>query len=505
MSHENPMVSIIVPVYNAEKYLERCVDSILNQEYRDFELILMDDGSKDGSGEICDRYAAADDRVLVVHKENTGVSDTRNQALSLARGKYLQFSDSDDWISADATKLLVRTAQENNCDMVIADFYRVVGERVSRKGDIEEDGVMSREEFAAHMMENPSDFYYGVLWNKLYKREIVEAHQLRMDAQISWCEDFMFNLEYIRYAESFVSLQSPVYYYVKTKGSLVSQSISISKTIKMKLMVFEIYNNFYKNVLDEKEYEKNRLQVYRFLVDSAGDGLVLPSFFPGTHKLGEERVRVFTEAIAGEGVLTDLYRERKLLDYYLESAALKNAITLPEARLLFALKQAGAELTRKELTDFVDMSRGSLAMTMQKLIGRGFLKQEEIKPAKEAKTGLEGWLVRDESLEESKKQTEKEGLLGRKSKTEKEGKALESQPEKEMENALEICVLKEDKENGKRTRVLVLDGAANLMEDIERARNDFEKAKFEGFSEEEMMQYMSMEERVKENIKKVLQ
>lgn len=119
--------------------------------------------------------------------------------------------------------------------------------------------------------------------------------------------------------------------------------------------------------------------------------------------------------------------------------------------------------------------------------------------------GLEGWLVRDESPEESKKQTEKEGLLGRKSKTEKEGKALESQPEKEMENALEICVLKEDKENGKRTRVLVLDEAANLMADIERARNDFEKAKFEGFSEEEMMQYMSMEERVKENIKRVLQ
>ena len=82
---------------------------------------------------------------------------------------------------------------------------------------------------------------------------------------------------------------------------------------------------------------------------------------------------------------------------------------------------------------------------------------------------------------------------------------MESQPEKEMENALEICVLKENKENGKRTRVLVLDEAANLMADIERARNDFEKAKFEGFSEEEMMQYMSMEERVKENIKRVLQ
>lgn len=165
----NPTVSIIVPVYNAQEYLRRCVDSILGQEYQDFELLLMDDGSTDGSAEICDSYAQADSRVRTVHKENTGVSDTRNQAISQARGTYLQFLDSDDWITPDATKLLVRTAEENGCDLVIADFYRVVGERVSQKGDIDEDGVLTREEFAAHMMENPADFYYGVLWNKLYR------------------------------------------------------------------------------------------------------------------------------------------------------------------------------------------------------------------------------------------------------------------------------------------------------------------------------------------------
>ena len=103
-----PKVSIIVPVYNAEKSLARCVDSILNQEFRDFELILMDDGSKDRSGEICDGYARADARVVVVHKENTGVSDTRNQAIARARGTFLQFVDSDDWLTPDATKLMVR-------------------------------------------------------------------------------------------------------------------------------------------------------------------------------------------------------------------------------------------------------------------------------------------------------------------------------------------------------------------------------------------------------------
>ncbi|MBO5461462.1 MAG: glycosyltransferase family 2 protein, partial [Ruminococcus sp.] len=95
----NPTVSIIVPVYNAEEYLRRCVDSILTQEYTDFELILVDDGSKDNSPSICDEYAKNDSRVHVIHKENTGVSDTRNLAISMACGTYLQFLDSDDWIT----------------------------------------------------------------------------------------------------------------------------------------------------------------------------------------------------------------------------------------------------------------------------------------------------------------------------------------------------------------------------------------------------------------------
>ena len=100
----------------------------------------------------------------------------------------------------------MRAAEDHRCDLVVADFYRVVGERLSRKGDIDEDAVLTREGYAAHMMENPADFYYGVLWNKLYRREIVEAHRLRMDPEISWCEDFLFNLEYIRWAERFYAL-----------------------------------------------------------------------------------------------------------------------------------------------------------------------------------------------------------------------------------------------------------------------------------------------------------
>ena len=169
--NRNPKVSIIIPIYNAQMHLNRCIDSVLKQDFEDFELLLMDDGSKDSSPEICDEYKKKDGRVIVVHKDNSGVSDTRNIAISLARGEYLQFLDSDDWITPDATGLLVRMAEEHQCEMVIADFYRVIGERLSAKGRIREDGVLSREEFAMEMMENPADFYYGVLWNKIYRRE----------------------------------------------------------------------------------------------------------------------------------------------------------------------------------------------------------------------------------------------------------------------------------------------------------------------------------------------
>lgn len=304
-----PAVSIIVPVYNGEKTLERCVDSVLKQEYEDFELFLVNDGSTDKTREICDRYAASDERVLVIHKENSGVSESRNMAIAQAHGEYLQFLDCDDWITPDATKLLVRAAREEQADLVIADFYRVIGERLSHKGDIGIDGVMDQEAFVGCMMEKPADFYYGVLWNKLYRRDIIQEHQLQMNPEINWCEDFMFNLEYIRQAERFYVLRSPVYYYVKTKGSLASQGMSLSKTIQMKRMVFEYYNSFYKHVLEEEEYEKNRLQVYRFLVDAARDGIVPPVIFPGSVRLGEEQQCL-------DKCLSDKHRKREKRPLY---------------------------------------------------------------------------------------------------------------------------------------------------------------------------------------------
>ena len=437
-----PMVSIIVPIYNAEQYLRRCVDSILNQEYTDYELLLVNDGSTDASGDICEEYGDQDPRVIVIQKENTGVSDSRNRALDRARGKYLQFLDSDDWITPDATRLFVRAAEEYGCDMVISDFYRVVGERLSPKGDIEEEGVLTREEFAAHMMENPADYYYGVLWNKLYRRYLVNRFGIRMDAEISWCEDFMFNLEYVRYAETFYALRTPVYYYVKTKGSLVNQKISITKTVKMKLMMFEYYNNFYKHVLDEEDYEKNRLQVYHFLVDAAKDGFVFPASIPGNRKLGEERSSALQEVISDDGIIVDKYRDRKLLERYLESAALKHDMTMEELSLLLYLKDASHELSRKNLADLMDLSRGDLAVAVQRLSAK---------------------------------------------------------------KMVEVTELPRRRGTERKIRLELLPASEVVIPDLEAAENDYYQAKFGNFTEEEIRQYTLLARKVRENERSILQ
>lgn len=436
----NPTVSIIVPVYNAEACLRRCVESVLNQEYTDFELLLADDGSQDQSGAICDGFAAEDSRVRVFHKENSGVSDTRNLCIRQACGRYLQFLDADDWITSNATKLMVRAMEEHSCDLVISDFYRVVGEKVSPKGDIDEARVLSREEYAAHMMENPADYYYGVLWNKLYRREIVERHHLRMDPAISWCEDFMFNLEYIRRAETFFALQVPVYYYVKTKGSLCTQGISLSKTIQMKLTAFEYYNRFYKTVLDEAEYEKQRLKIYRFLIDAAEDGAVHPM----SKRLGSERVQVPSGALEGTGFLFDRFRERKLLDYYLEPAALKNNLTLPEVRLLLCLRQSNPS-TRKDLADFAGLSRSGLSMLLNRLEGKGLISVTESRDSK-------------------------------------------------------------GKQGGEKRLEIAFPSPANMvLEDLADVWEDFTSARFSGFSPEDRERYERLAGQVQENIRGVLQ
>ena len=451
-----PTVSMIVPVYNSEKTLSRCIDSILNQTYRDFELILLNDGSTDTSGEICDAYAKRDSRVRVVHKENTGVSDTRNRGIDLARGEYLQFLDSDDWITPDATALFVRTATEQQCDMVISQFYRVIGEHVSQKGAIDEDGLMDRSTYANHMMQKPADFYYGVLWNKFYKRSIITEHRLRMDQSISWCEDFMFNLEYVRHTQTIYAMKVPVYYYVKTKGSLVSQGMSMKKMIRMKRTVFACYNDFYKDVFDEAEYEKRRIQIYRFLIEAAGDGEVAPLILPGSYRLGAERTSVSTAVQEGEGFFFDIYRERKLQERLFDAIALKNELQVADIKLLYYLSQPHENCTFQEMASMLNIPRRELSQAIQRLL------------AKE--------------------------MIEVRSRVKNRGKERTKNTEKPQEER-------------KRTRLreyVVTAEADALLSEILSAINDFEQLQYEGFSQEEIRMYEMLNEKRNQNIRNAI-
>ena len=130
---------------------------------------------------------------------------------------------------------------------------------------------MTRTEYAEHMVKAPANFYYGVMWNKLYRRAIVEAHHLQCPVDVAWCEDFLFNLDYIACCRLIAAVPKPVYYYRKREGSLVSTQTSLRKTIQTKRLTFNEYKEFYRQL---DLYEDKKAQVYRYLFSSAGDGAV---------------------------------------------------------------------------------------------------------------------------------------------------------------------------------------------------------------------------------------
>ncbi len=367
-------VSVIVPVYNREKALKRCVVSILNQGHREIEGILVDDGSKDDSFKIISEFAEKDDRVIAVHKENGGVSSTRNKALSLATGDYVQFLDADDWIPFDSTKLLVREMEEKGVEMVIADFYRVVDDKVSRKGSIREGGVLTRNEYADKMMLTPADFYYGVLWNKLYRKEILDKYHITMDENISYCEDVIFNLEYLLHVKNVAVLKAPVYYYVKTEGSLVAQNMSIEKTVKMKTSVISYYNDFYRNILDEEDYEQRKPIIYGYLVAVSTDAFAIP-FISDTHKLGEESVgHIYYDPKLDEAGFMLKYLAENLFLKLLNTVALQNNLELNDTKILYIMYKTDRECTVDELSALTNMTATACTVVLTRLVTQGHVK-----------------------------------------------------------------------------------------------------------------------------------
>lgn len=268
-----PLVTIIVPVYNVAPYLSQCLESIRTQTYPHFQCILVNDGSTDGSGALCRAAAGGDSRFVLVERENSGVSDARNAALDLAKGEYLQFADGDDYLAPEATATFVHTAQATGCDLAVSHFIRVAGQRQAQRGHIKTEGVMTRQEYAGHMVKAPANYYYGVLWNKFYRRSMVEASHLRFQRDVSWCEDFLFNLDYIACARLIATIPRPLYYYRKREDSLVNTQTGLRRLIRTKKETFAAYKELYQK-LDLYEEQKGR--IYGYLLSAATDGAVSP-------------------------------------------------------------------------------------------------------------------------------------------------------------------------------------------------------------------------------------
>jgi len=266
---KGPLVSIIVPVYNVEEYLPACLESIRNQTWSELEVWLVNDGSQDGSLALCQAAAAADSRFHVIDQSNAGVSAARNAGMDAATGQYLQFVDGDDRLPSNAAEALVRAARTTGADLVIGRFYRISGSHQALQGHIRGRRVLTRREFAEEMVKAPANFYYGVLWNKLYRRSIVREHRLRCPEDVNWCEDFLFNLEYIKYVRLVAAIPEPVCCYIKRPGSLVSTQATPGRSIEMKKRTFACYKRLYQ-ALDL--YEQQKGQVYRYLIATAADG-----------------------------------------------------------------------------------------------------------------------------------------------------------------------------------------------------------------------------------------
>lgn len=218
-------VSVIVPVFNAERYLEMCVDSLRGQSYRALEIILVDDGSTDDSLEVCRRLAQMDQRIRVLHHANQGPSVTRNAGISVANGKYLMFVDADDWLEMDAIEAMVSAMEQTRADLVLGGYARFNdgSTRDCSLHFITQEPLQTLEgpEGIALLFTQARTSLAGVsVWAKLYRTELVRAHHVSFPETISYEEDCYFNLQYYRHIAQAAVIGRCVYHYRQTPLSL---------------------------------------------------------------------------------------------------------------------------------------------------------------------------------------------------------------------------------------------------------------------------------------------
>lgn len=219
-------LSIIVPVYNVEKYLSKCIDSILSQTYKDLELILVDDGSPDNSPKICDEYAQKDNRVIVIHKPNGGVSSARNAGIDRATGKYIGFVDPDDYITSDMYEVMIQELEESKADIAICGYdYINENGQVERPYNNRINEVLTQKQFMSMQFDMPPTIRH-VVWNKLFSAQVFTG--IRFPEGLHSSEDVYVLIECSKKLNKAVFIHKPLYKNLVRSGSATHGGLKIS-------------------------------------------------------------------------------------------------------------------------------------------------------------------------------------------------------------------------------------------------------------------------------------
>ena len=217
-------VSIILPIYNVEKYLEKCVNSVISQTYQNIEVILVDDGSKDSSGRICDELVESDNRIKVIHKKNGGLASARNAGYEMATGEYIMYIDSDDVIKNDIAEKCVSAMEKKQSDVVIFGY-----EKMSEDGQVLEickwsNKTYNHDEMVEYLYEAICNMSFGYAWNKMYRKSTIDKSKVFGDAKVIDREDLVYNLELLRFWDRITYIDSVGYEYLQRSSSLLHNS-----------------------------------------------------------------------------------------------------------------------------------------------------------------------------------------------------------------------------------------------------------------------------------------
>ena len=254
----NPVVSVIIPVYNVEKYLEECIDSVLNQTYKDIEIILVDDGSTDSSGDICDRYAENNKNICVIHQKNGGLSAARNAGLGEACGEYVYFLDSDDYISSDAIEKLISIAKNDNSDVVFFDAHSFLdnSDKEIKQNYRRKKQYVSSEGLVIFAQLQKNNEFHSAVPLLFLRREFLKINNFRVCSGIYY-EDMIFTFEVLCSAEV-VSQCKEALYYRRYRSDSIMTSKKNKKYFESVAKVYRTLLEFSKknNILEEASVKK---------------------------------------------------------------------------------------------------------------------------------------------------------------------------------------------------------------------------------------------------------